>query len=98
MSGIPFVITRQKKVDLRAVGFSDEEIRNLTPQDAEDILTAVKIAKTDGHEVREFIEIFVAQARAATEEVMPPRTLQMVRVHPLAADYNDVVTCRYDLD
>jgi Protein of unknown function (DUF3631)/Primase C terminal 2 (PriCT-2)/RepB DNA-primase from phage plasmid len=36
--GIPFVMTRETKQQLRKLGRTDEEIQNLTPQQAQDIL------------------------------------------------------------
>ncbi len=49
----------------------------------------------DPQQVREFMETYVAQARAATRGMAQPGLLQMVRVHPLD---ETLVPYRYSLD
>jgi len=93
-----FVITPQIKADLREVGLSDEQIDVLTSAEAEEIIAATSVVVTNGQEVREFIEIIVAQARAATKEIKDPGVLQLIRAHPLAKNYDDVVIYRYELN
>src|SRR5262245_38309199 len=92
------IFTQQQEADLHAVGFSAEQIRELTPQEVEEIIAATNVVVTNTREVREFIEIITAQARAATKDIKTPGVLQMIRVHPLAKDYDDVVVYRYKLD
>jgi len=96
MPGIPFVITQAKKAGLRVCGLSDEQIRELTPQEAEDILAAAESVRTDAREVREFVETYVAQARAATAEIKQPSILNMVLVNPADNDVTSIY--RYALD
>jgi hypothetical protein len=91
-------VTQQQKADLQAVGFSDEQIDVLSSAEAEEIITATSVVTTNTCEVREFIAIITAQARAATKDIKTPGVLQMIRVHPLAKDHNDVVVYRYKLD
>ena len=98
MPDTSFVFTQQQEADLHAVGFSDEQIRELTPQEAEEIIAATNMVVTNTREVREFIETITAQARAATKDIKTPGVLQMIRVHPLAKDFDDVVVYRYRLD
>jgi DNA-binding MarR family transcriptional regulator len=75
--GVAFMITHAMRVALHARGLTDEEIAQVTPQRAHEIL-----ANPDSREVREFIETIVAQARAATKYLDDPGILQMVLVHP----------------
>jgi hypothetical protein len=42
--GIPFMIPQAMKQELRALGFSDQQLAELTPQEAQDILDATKPA------------------------------------------------------
>src|ERR1700758_2417880 len=97
MSSAADVLTQQQEADLRAVGFSVEQIRDMTPQEAEEVIAATNVVVTNTREVREFIETITAQARAATKDIKAPGVLQMIRVHPLAKDYDDVVVHRYRL-
>src|SRR5262249_51065485 len=50
--GVPFMLTVAHKVELRALGYSDEQIRHLTPQEGQDIIAqkrkASVSAPTDG--------------------------------------------------
>jgi hypothetical protein len=92
------VFTQQEQSDLRAVGFSDEQISGLTPQEAEEIIAAASVVVTNTREVREFLATITAQARAATKDIKDPGVLQMIRAHPLAKDYDDVVIYRYELN
>ena len=39
-TSIPFMITQAMKVELASLGYSEEEIRNMTPSDAHTFLTA----------------------------------------------------------
>ena len=39
-TSIPFMITQAMKVELGSLGYSEEEIRNMTPSDAHTFLTA----------------------------------------------------------
>jgi hypothetical protein len=57
-------------------------------------MTGTITAETD--EVREFVETYVAQARAATKGMREPGFLQMILVHPAADDISGVY--RYALD
>src|SRR5262249_14042176 len=50
----------------------------------------------DTHEVREFVETYIAQARAATAEINQPGLLQMILVNPTDDDVTSVY--RYALD
>jgi hypothetical protein len=50
----------------------------------------------DTHEVREFVETYVAQARAATKDMREPGLLQMILVNPADDDISGVY--RYALD
>jgi hypothetical protein len=90
------MLTQQQKADLQAVGFSAEQICELTPQEAEEIIAATSGVVANTREVREFIETIIAQARAATEHLKQPGLLQMMLIHPL--DDNNVVLYRYKLD
>jgi RecA-family ATPase len=49
----------------------------------------------DPTNVREFVEIFVAQARAATKDIEPPGVLQMCLIHPASEGITSLY--RYDL-
>src|SRR5262249_55278708 len=92
------VMTQQEKADLHAVGFSDEQIDVLTSAEVEEIVTATSVVVTSPQMVREFVEIIVAQARSAMKDIKAPGVLQMIRAHPLAKNYDDVVVYRYKLD
>src|SRR5262249_3559826 len=72
------------------------QIRELTPQEAEDILAAAESVRTDAREVREFVETYVAQARAATAEIKQPSILNMVLVNPADNDVTSIY--RYALE
>jgi putative DNA primase/helicase len=53
----------------------------------------------DSGQVREFVETYVAQARAATKGLDRPGLLQMILIHPAASEGKDeVVPYRYSLD
>src|SRR5262245_49230601 len=91
MTGIPAFLRQAMKAALRARGFTDEEITQLEPERAWEILS-----RPDQREVREFIDTIIAQARAATKELPQPGLLQMLLVHPL--DDGNVVPYRYALD
>src|SRR5262245_33881091 len=88
-------LTQQEKADLRAVGFSDEQIDVLTSAEAEEIIAATNVVVTNTREVREFIATITAQAKAATEGLPQPGLLQMLLVQPLD---ESVVIYRYALD
>ena len=66
-SGIAFMITGAMKAALRARGFNDADIENLTPEDAHKILLT-----PDEHAVREFLKTFVALAIASLGGHPPP--------------------------
>jgi AAA domain len=91
MTGIPAFLTQAMKAALRARGFTDEEITQLEPERAWEILST-----PDQREVREFVDTIIAQARAATKELPQPGLLQMLLVHPL--DDGNVAPYRYALD
>jgi len=91
MTGIPAFLAQAMKAALRARGYTDEEITQLEPERAWEILST-----PDQREVREFIDTIIAQARAATKELPQPGLLQMLLVHPL--DDGNVVPYRYALD
>src|SRR5262249_41163012 len=90
-ASVPFLITDAMKDALRARGLSDEEIAQLTPERAHEILN-----KPDSREVREFVATIVAQAKAATRHVVDPGVWQMVLVHPLTDSVETIY--RYELD
>jgi hypothetical protein len=90
MTGIPFLITQPMKAALHARGLAAEEISELKPEQAHELLAA-----PDKREVREFITTIVAQAQAATKDLQDPGLLQMFRIHPLD---ESVVPYRYALD
>jgi len=81
MSGISFMITQAQKEALYGRGLTDEEITQLTPERAHEILNT-----PDRRAVREFVETIVAQAIAAqarAEKRLSEGLLQMILVHPL---------------
>ena len=90
MSGIPAFLTPAMKAALRARGYTDEEITQLEPERAWEILST-----PDQREVREFIDTIIAQARAATKELPQPGLLQMLLVRAL--DDGNVAPYRYAL-
>src|SRR5262249_52470549 len=92
MSGasIPFMVTQAMKAALHARLLTDEQIAELTPKEAHEVLST-----PDSREVREFLTTIVAQARAATKDLQEPGLLQMFRIHPLD---ESVVPYRYALD
>jgi DNA-binding MarR family transcriptional regulator len=98
MTGIHAFMTNQMKDDLRACGFSEEQLAQLTPQEGDEILAAV--VATDVREVRESVATIVGQAREATRHLSKdggdPGILQMVLVHPLSDDVGTIY--RYALD
>jgi hypothetical protein len=89
--GIPFMITQAMKAALHARGLTDDEIAEIEPAKAHEILT-----KPHPREVRECIETILAQARAATKHLADPGVLQMILVHPNADGVG--VIYRYALD
>jgi len=95
MSGIHAFMTNQMKADLRACGFSEQQLAELSPQEGDEILTAANVVVPDSHEVRKFIEIIVAQARAATKHLKEPGVLQVSLLHPLSTE---MIPYRYALD
>jgi hypothetical protein len=96
MSGIHAFMTNQMKADLRACGFSEEQLHDLTPQEGDAILSAANVVMPDSDEVRKFIEIIVAQARAATKHLKEPGQLQVSLIHPSSENVSGVY--RYALD
>jgi hypothetical protein len=84
------MITQAQKDALRARGLSDEDVAQITPERAQEILTT-----TDTREVREFVETITAQARAATKDLPNPGLLQMLLAQPLD---ESAVPYRYALD
>ena len=52
MSGIHAFMTQQMKADLRACGFSEQQLAELSPQEGDEILAAANIVVPDSHEVR----------------------------------------------
>jgi len=86
MTGIRAFMTNKMKVDLRACGFTEEQLAELTPQEGEEILAAAAVIAPDKDEVRKFVEIIVAQARAATKHLKEPGLLQVSLLHPLSED------------
>jgi AAA domain/RepB DNA-primase from phage plasmid len=100
VTGIHAFMTNAMKADLRACGFSEEQLAQLTPQEGDEILAAASIVVPDSHEVREFVATIVAQARAATKHLNKdggdPGILQMILVHPLSNDMETIY--RYALD
>jgi hypothetical protein len=91
MNGIPFMVTQAMKAALHARGLTDEEIMQLVPEKAHEILMA-----PDKREIREFVETIAAQARAATKDLSDSGVWQMVLVHP-ATDSVETIY-RYALD
>jgi hypothetical protein len=90
-ASIPFMVTRAMKAALHARLLTDEQIAELTPKEAHEVLST-----PDSREVREFLTTIVAQARAATKHLKQPGLLQMMLIHPL--DDTNVVLYRYKLD
>jgi hypothetical protein len=91
VTGIPFMITQAMKAALHQHGFPDDEIAQLTPERAHEIL-----AKPNKREVREFFETTVAQVRAATRHLSDPGVWQMILVHPSTEGVATIY--RYALD
>jgi hypothetical protein len=89
-SGFPFMLTGAMKSALRARGYADVDIENLTPEDAHKILLT-----PDEHAVRGFLKTFVALAVASLDGHSPPGLVQMCHKHP---NDNDVIPARYRLD
>src|SRR5262249_35457134 len=90
-ASIPFMVTRAMKAALHARLLTDEQIAELTPKEAHEVLST-----PDSREVREFLTTIVAQARAATKHLKQPGLLQMMLIHPL--DDSNVTLYRYKLD
>jgi hypothetical protein len=95
MTSMHAFMTNQMKDDLRACGFSEEQLAELTRQEGDEILAAARIVVSDNREVRKMIEIIVAQARAATKHLKEPGLLQVSLLHPLS---EEMVPYRYALD
>jgi hypothetical protein len=88
-SGIPFMITVAMKAALRARGFVDADIEQMSPEDAHRILLT-----PDECAVRGFLDAFVALAISSLGGHAPPGVLQICQKHP---NDNDVVPARYQL-
>jgi len=95
MTGIRAFMTNKMKVDLRACGFSEEQLAELTPQEGDEILAAVRVVKPDRSEVRKFLKIIIEQARTATKHLKDPGLLQISLLHPSS---EEMVPYRYALD
>jgi len=93
--GIHAFMTNQMKTELRACGFSEPQLEQLTPQEGDEILTAANTVVPDSNEVGKCIEIIAAHARAATKHLKEPGLLQVSRIHPLD---ETVVPYRYALN
>jgi hypothetical protein len=88
--GYSVMITRDQKVALRARGYSDNDIANMLPADAHEILM-----KPDERAVRSFLEAFVGLSLASLSGHAPTGVLQMIRKHP---NDNTLVPTRHCLD
>jgi len=95
MTGIRAFMTNKMKVDLRACGFSEEQLAELTPQEGDEILAAVRVVRPDRSEVRKFLKIIIEQARTATKHLKDPGLLQISLLHPSS---EEMVPYRYALD
>ena len=95
MTGIRAFMTNKMKVDLRACGFSEEQLAELTPQEGDEILAAVRVVKPDRSEVRKFLKIIIEQARTATKHLKDPGLLQISLLHPSS---EEMVPYRFALD
>src|SRR5262245_35147862 len=90
MAGIAFIITNAMKDALRSRGLAEVEIGQLTPEEAQKILST-----PDPRAVRECIQQIAAQAQAVISASANPGVLQLVRLHPMS---RDLVPTRYTLD
>jgi putative DNA primase/helicase len=93
-AGIRAFMTQAMKNDLRACGFTEEQLAELTPQEGDEILAVANTV--DSNEVRKFIEIIVAQALTATKDLKEPGVLQITLIHPLSEDVETIY--RYALN
>ena len=89
-NGVPFMITNPMKIALRARGFTDSDIAQMTPEDAHKILLT-----PDERAARGFLEAFVALAISSLADDPPPGLLQICNKHPNDSDVGPV---RYQLD
>jgi hypothetical protein len=89
-SGIAFMVTARMKTALRARGFVDADIEQMTPEDARKILLT-----PDALAVQRFLEAFVALTISSLGGRPPPGLLQMCRKAP---NDSDVIPIRYRLD
>src|SRR5262249_29692898 len=84
------------KLDLRACGFSEEQLAELTPQEGDEILAAASVVGPDKSEVRKFLKIITEKARTATKHLKDPGLLQVTLIHPSSEDISGIY--RYELD
>lgn len=91
MTGIPFMITQAMKDALHARGRPDDEIGQLTPEEAHKILST-----PDLRAVVDFVATIIAQAQAATKHLRDPGVLQTILVHPSAERVSGIY--RYELN
>jgi hypothetical protein len=75
---------------LRSRGLTDVEIGQLTPAEAQKILST-----PDPRAVRECIQAIAAQAKSVLCASVNPGVLQLIRLHPMS---KDLVPTRYTLD
>src|SRR5215467_11303177 len=90
MAGMPFMLTNAMKDALRSRGLPEVEIEQLTPEEAQKILST-----PDPRAVRECIQAIAAQAKSVLGASANPGVLQLVRLHPMS---KDLVPTRYTLD
>src|SRR6516165_8011981 len=90
MAGVAFIITNAMKDALRSRGLTDVEIGQLTPAEAQKILST-----PDPRAVRECIQAIAAQAKSVLCASVNPGVLQLIRLHPMS---KDLVPTRYTLD
>src|SRR5262245_39975245 len=90
MAGVAFIITNAMKDALRSRGLTEVEIGQLTPEEAQKILST-----PDPRAVRECIQAIAAQAKSVLGASANPGVLQLVRLHPMS---KDLVPTRYALD
>jgi hypothetical protein len=90
MASVAFIITNAMKDALRSRGLTNVEIEQLTPEQAQKILST-----PDPRAVRECIQAIAAQAKSVLGASANPGVLQLVRLHPMS---KDLVPTRYTLD
>ena len=90
MAGVAFIITNAMKDALRSRGLTDVEIGQLTPAEAQKILST-----PDPRAVRECIQAIAAQAKSALSTGTNSGLLQLSRLHPTS---ENPVPTRYALD